>query len=581
MSITYLDDTPSKGITYLDNASPQEHTLLPQMTDDEKMRNPVLAGVDQTANDIATLGYKAANGLSLGILGNILKSKNIQEPNFNNSAPENKSGLNLIGDIFGLSAANKTIGAGIGKLGDVSNATGIPKAVGNASSQVWNNIKQAIVLNKTLPKSTSLADSMERLNIQKDNLNTASQLLSNTNSMKIRGILDNVKQLNSFMNDSIKDVASKISDQSKELSGTLKEEIGNKVSSTQQIVPNFFKNASSAYGETLDHVIDSVNSPIVKDGLLSKNAAPATRQEIFDKLSGLVDNESDPIITNSLPFKKIQLLKEKYNPETVTSSGILGSNGNPIITNTGNESIDLKQLLGEMRDLNSSVRSGVKSGSSAISPEDLMVSRFNHSIGDLVKDRVPAFKSLQESYAPVMKAKELAYKIFKPNKGDFATNSAEAFFKRVAFKDKTSGQDQALLDMLENGTQVAGTPQGIAVNGIGDISSNLRSIGNKISSLSDNKLLGQQAVKDGLSLNINGLQSQVKMLKDSQNMFNINKIQRINDLDSRLSTIDKALKARKQIDDLKKKVALGASGLAGAGFIGKLGIHALSQSNNN
>lgn len=102
--------------------------LLPQMTDQEKSAHPVLAGIDQTANDVSTLAYKFLNGVSLNNLDGYLGKKNIQPPNFDNTAPANKSGLNLAGDIAGLGGLVKNpINSFLGKS---AMAGQIPQTVG-------------------------------------------------------------------------------------------------------------------------------------------------------------------------------------------------------------------------------------------------------------------------------------------------------------------------------------------------------------------------------------------------------------------------------------------------------------------
>lgn len=104
------------------------------MTPEMKAAHPVLSGIEQTAQDVGTLGEKAANGLSLGLLDKGLNKVGIQPPNFDNTAPDNKSVLNLVGDAANLGAAGKTIGVlaksasaipivnkGITAVGDLAN----------------------------------------------------------------------------------------------------------------------------------------------------------------------------------------------------------------------------------------------------------------------------------------------------------------------------------------------------------------------------------------------------------------------------------------------------------------------------
>lgn len=137
------------GTSISTNTGDQGRPLFPQMTSQQKIDHPVLAAIDQSAQDVATLGEKAANGLTLGALDYGLKKANIQPPNFDNTAPENKSGLKLAGDAVSLGAGNKTLGV-IGSKVFVPVAKGISKAVPEGLKQSSYALMQSIV--NQLPK---------------------------------------------------------------------------------------------------------------------------------------------------------------------------------------------------------------------------------------------------------------------------------------------------------------------------------------------------------------------------------------------------------------------------------------------
>src|SRR5258708_4032105 len=80
-----------------------------EMTPEMKADHPVLSGIEQTAQDVGTVAEKAANGLTLGGLDYGLRKGGIEPPNFDNTAPENKSGLNMIVDAANLGAGTKTL----------------------------------------------------------------------------------------------------------------------------------------------------------------------------------------------------------------------------------------------------------------------------------------------------------------------------------------------------------------------------------------------------------------------------------------------------------------------------------------
>lgn len=119
------------------------------MTPAMKTDHPVLAGVEQTAQDVATLGEKAANGLTLGGLDYGLRKGGIEPPNFDNTALENKSGLNMMGDAANIGSAGKTIGT-LGSKVVAPAAKAVAKAVPEGLKNTSYSLMQSIV--NQLPK---------------------------------------------------------------------------------------------------------------------------------------------------------------------------------------------------------------------------------------------------------------------------------------------------------------------------------------------------------------------------------------------------------------------------------------------
>ena len=120
-------------------------TMSPEM----KAAHPVLSGIEQTAQDVGTVAEKAANGITLGGLDYGLRKGSIEPPNFDNTAPDNKSGLNLMGDVASLGAGNKTLGVIGGKV-IAPAAKAVAKAVPEGLKQSSYALMQSIV--NQLPK---------------------------------------------------------------------------------------------------------------------------------------------------------------------------------------------------------------------------------------------------------------------------------------------------------------------------------------------------------------------------------------------------------------------------------------------
>ncbi len=111
--------------------------------------HPIVGGISQTAQDIGTIGEKAINGLTLGGYEKGLKAANIEPPNFDNTAPENKGALTALGDIGNMAGGTKTIGTIAGKV--VAPAVkAVAKAVPEGLKQSAYGVMQSIV--NQLPK---------------------------------------------------------------------------------------------------------------------------------------------------------------------------------------------------------------------------------------------------------------------------------------------------------------------------------------------------------------------------------------------------------------------------------------------
>ncbi len=148
--ITKLSDDELKAMAGGNSQTkPFYDAIGANMTPAMKQDHPILAGIEQTAQDVGTVAEKGANGLSLGLLDKGLNKAGIQPPNFDNTAPENKSGLNLIGDATNLAGANKTLGV-IGSKIIAPAAKAAANAVPEGLKQSSYALMQSIV--NQLPK---------------------------------------------------------------------------------------------------------------------------------------------------------------------------------------------------------------------------------------------------------------------------------------------------------------------------------------------------------------------------------------------------------------------------------------------
>ena len=206
---------------------------------------------------------------------------------------------------------------------------------------------------------------------------------------------------------------------------------------------------------------------------MDKQGKGITHQEVFSAIQKTKQDIKDALIPEDAPaIKIINQLEKKYNPKVSEEpSKILGEDGKPISTDVkskGNDFVDLKVLVQDLRNVKSTLSSSASTGRTGFSQEDLPVAYINHNLGDYIKNKIPAFASLQKEYSPVIQAMKEAHKIFKPNAGEFTPRSATGFLKKAG-TGKLEEEGRNVLNALEKGNKFS--------PGVGDISSQVKVIG--------------------------------------------------------------------------------------------------------
>lgn len=422
--------------------------------------------------------------------------------------------------------------------------------------------KQLLQADSRLPSTNSLNSAITKLESTQQKIKDQSAILNSSTNLNIRDLAGKKKALAESYSSDIAGVKSAFDKTKENLNSLLTTKIQSKVQSIKAPIITLFKNASTAYGKTLDNIVQALDSNEAGSAIIKKNAPPVTRDEIVSSLKGLIDNaDADPLIVKSSAYNKIKGLLDKYAQQSPT--GLVDAAGSPLSKDLP-QAIDLKQIIGDMRDINSGFRAGVRGGSQAISPDELMIARFNHSLGDLVKERVPAFAELQSSYRPIMQNKELAYQIFKPG-NEIKTNMAEAFFKRTA-NGKATQQDKSLLSFIQSGGLVGKEK----LPGLGNVTKDIEDIGNQIAELGKKFNLDKQAREAGQSLDISKLDATIRSLQDRRDLSSITKTGRLTTLSKRLDIIKDALAARKTVNETKRKLLYGGlTAIGGVGVVAK------------
>lgn len=473
------------------------------------------------------------------------------------------SGGRLMQDMSAIAnpLVGRAVGYGAEKVGQAVGATS--KFIGSTYRKATNLIK----LDRSLPSANKLQSAIDKLNINKvdvKGLQEASDITTQSDISKVSEVLQSDKNI---FKKSLNDITTAFNQSKKDFNNIISEKTGQVAKNVKQPVITFFRNASKAYGETRDAIFNAIDDPIQAQSLLKKNASPVTRTEFLDEANSVLKEFGDqPDIVNSKSYKGLVDLINKYSPEGA-DTGLVDASGKAI-KQALPESLDIKQLIGDLKDYNKVFSSSFESGSKALSPDELVAARFNYNMGNIIKERIPKFAELQKSYKPVIDNKKLAYTIFKPG-NEVSSSSAQALFKRVA-SGKSTQQDKDLLSFIQKGTKVGDKE----VSGIGDFTKELNKIADDIAKSGKRFGLKSKALKAKNELDIQTLKEVSKTILEKNKLNKLSTIEDIRKIDSRLSRLTDILRRRKDVDEIKKsfaqKAVVGAFGAGAGALISKI-----------
>lgn len=480
--------------------------------------------------------------------------------------PEATTGGGLLAqDLSAI--ANPMVNKAVGAV-----ATGAFKAVGAGAKLASNTFKKGaelIKLNKSLPNANKLQDAINQLNLNKLSLQSAQEVADIQTKAGIGKVSEVMIQDKNMFKKSFDDIVTAFNKNKTDFKKIISDKSGEIAKNIKQPTVTFFRNASKTYGETRDAIFAAIEDPIQAGSLLKKNATPVSRTEFLDEANKVLSEFADqPDIVNSKSYSGLVNLVKKYGAEGA-DTGIVDASGNAIRKELP-ESLDFKQLIGDLKDYNKTFSAGFESGSKALSPDELVAARFNYNMGNIIKERVPKFAELQKSYKPVIDNKKLAYTIFKPG-NEVSSTSAQALFKRIA-NGNGSQQDKDLLKFIQTGTKVGDTN----VPGIGNFTKELDDIATEIAKAGKQFDLSKRALTAKNELDIQTLKEVSKSLVEKNRTNQLSTLGKVEKLDNRLSKLTDILRKRKNIDDIKKGLAV--KGVTAA--IGGAAGYAVSKLNN-
>lgn len=387
-------------------------TLGANMTDEQKLQHPILAGLHQTAKDVVTGTEKVANAATLGLLDYGLKKSNIQPPNFNDTAPENKSGLNLISDIGGMVSAGETIG----KI-----AKPIIKVASPVLGGAFNKVKSfADDLIHGPEKATAAADAEKFALGQK----TAQQI-------------EQIKKIGKTKIDIAKRNADAVSKGYDDLSETLKKQVASysreEGKNIQKELPKIFGKKSAEYGAEQKGIID--------------NLTPDQRAVPTDKVVSDMENT----------LRKFRVLGKD-------------SQGNTLLTDAELTPVE-KKVIGMYSELKSNPRIDVEDlmknqdfikpdYGKPFEPDDKLKSEIAQIFSRHIENAAPELQALKSRYAPFLEWKNAAINKLEPfnSRYDISTGAVSKVGSELS-----TGNEKELLAKL---TKVYQSPYGSRINAL-------------------------------------------------------------------------------------------------------------------
>lgn len=350
----------------------------------------------------------------------------------------------------------------------------------------------------------------------------------------------------------------------------LKGTIGDVTTYLKDEIPSTISNMNEIFGKHIDTIGEA----------MAKNGKGITQADRFNLLNETV-NESNSIGVDTGRAKS--LLDRLYSDASKAmegekvSTGLLDRNFKPIvneISGKGNDVIPFRDFINETREFRRILSENKLSGVKGLNDEDIVGALYYKNLNKFMESNVKGYRGLQQDYAPVIRAMKTARRIFKP--GDIYSDEQGAnLLKRYATGDLTHGKEQLLKDIQ--------APSKFG-EGVGDVTSNIRTIGNKIKSIEDTisnmpSQLGKKFSKELNSIRIEHeakISRLEKQLEDAKGQSQI-KVDNINDKIDELNSASAArIEHVKRISDKlqalknKGKVA-GVLGIVGLGEVGRKG----------
>lgn len=311
---------------------------------------------------------------------------------------------------------------------------------------------------------------------------------------------------------------------------------------TEQGSLNFrtsLKEFNKAGTDTYGSLIDDFSDDLVKQG------KQMTEGELGDILQNALSKSDEQFLPRGRVYQKIQTFNNKY--QTKFTMDNIGN----IISENADKPVKFQQVISEFKEIRNALSTSAKSGT-GYTADDVVNSILQNEYGNWIGKNVPEFAELQKSYAPLLETKKIANRLFKPYKiTELETKQATGLLKRFGL-GKTEAGEEKLIQSLQEGFEVMGEK----IEGVGDLTTRIKEIGNQVSQIDEASKLMKQNISqrlDKLNLSNTLVRNQVqrKMLE------------RVDEL-AKLKIIEEAKLVARQKADKLLKILIGT----GIGLVG-------------
>lgn len=239
------------------------------------------------------------------------------------------------------------------------------------------------------------------------------------------------------------------------------------VESIQNELRGFSRASSDAFGKQ----VDDISNKYIREG------KTVTKSEFNDFLNKVTKDLDDDDLLNDDVLAGIKMMRNKYGIKFIGEGSKFrrASTGEAIggaIRSNKNDVIPFEQLSSEVRNINNLFSSQLKTTGQFGKP-DIQVSILRKNFGDLLG---PEYAQLNKEYGKTAEALKVAYRIFKPIKGEFGSTQGVNQLKNIGLGKSGIGEE-SVINFLQKGTRIGGTE----IKGLTNVTGGLKSIGSDIS----------------------------------------------------------------------------------------------------